>query len=299
MTRWTIRSNRDVQTLWVDVREVPRRIDGRKHYHEERYALGVYLSALAQHGLLDFPITVEQGESPDFILTSSSGEPVGLEVTRATEQWLQRKMTAMEREYRQKELAAKPGTEVEPVAIALSEHGWAGDTPEKQWCELVRDAIERKIAKLSQFRPASRHDLIVSDDTPLPAVDRQKVMAILVPWARDLKSNWSSLGRISIVVSLDVLFDVGGESKILPFVHWSTPEIDESPFGIQTFSEKVAMAGQAAVERAIREPTQIRWPGYYVRADGHIVKQNADGRRFQVRINGEGGEVIVKELPSA
>ena len=117
-------------------------------------------------------------------------------------------------------------------------------------------AIERKIRKLREFVPASRHDLLVYDDTPLPAVDRRKVIAALTPWARELKSSARVLGRISIVISLDVLFDVGGESRILPYVQWSAPDLDDTP--VQSFSERVELAGKVAVERAIREPSEDR-----------------------------------------
>ena len=102
MTEWVIRSIKDVQTLWLKVREVPRRTEGRRHWHEEQYCLGVYLLALSRHGLLDYPFAVKRGESPDFIFTEKSGEVIGLEVTRATEPWLQREMTSADREYRLK-----------------------------------------------------------------------------------------------------------------------------------------------------------------------------------------------------
>jgi hypothetical protein len=305
MSDLTIRSYKDVQTLWSKVQGVPGRTEGRSHSHEEQYCLGVYLLALGRHGLLDYPFAVKSGESPDFILTDKSGEAIGLEVTRVTEQWLQRDTTNADREYRQREFAAKSsGRDAEPVVVALSELGWVGDQTEDQWCVLVRCSIERKIQKLREFRPAARHDLLIYDDTPIPAVDRRKVMAALDSWARDLKSNAPTLGRISIVISLDVLFDVGGRSQILPYVHWSAPELDDGP--IQSFSERVELAGKVEVERAIREPRQDHIPpsknsapAYFVGTSGRIIKRTAEGRRFEVRIKENGAEIIVRELRSA
>lgn len=304
MTERVIHSIRDVQALWLKVQEVSRRTEGRRHHHEEEYCLGVYLLALGRNGLLDYPFAVKGGESPDFILTEKSGAITGLEVTRATEPWLQRKMTSADREYRRRELAAEgSGREPQPVIIELSQSGWIGDEAENQWCILVRRAIERKIAKLSKFAGTARHDLLISDDTPLPT-DRRKVLAALDPWARDLKSKTPMLGRISIVVSLDVLFDIGGDSRILPYVHWSAPDLDETP--LQSFSERVELAGKAEVERAIREPLDGRIPplknhaaAYYVDTNGRIIKRTAEGRRFEVRIKENGGETIVRELRSA
>jgi len=305
MTDWMIRSNKDVQTLWSTVQEVPRRTEGRKHSHEEQYCLGVYLLALGRHGFLDYPFAVKSGESPDFILTDKTGEAIGLEVTRATEQWLQLEMTSADREYRQREIVAEvSGRDAEPAIVALSDLGWVGDHAEDQWCVLVRRAIERKTEKLREFRKAARHDLLIYDDTPIPAVDRRKVMAALDPWASDLKWNTPTLGRISIVISLDVLFDVGGRSQILPYVHWSAPELDDGP--VQSFSERVELAGKVEVERAIREPRQDQIaasknsaPAYYVGTNGRIIKRTAEGRRFEVRIKENGGEIIVRELRSA
>ncbi len=300
----TIRSIKDVQALWCKV-EAPRRTEGRRHHHEEEYCLGAYLSALGRHELLNYPFTVKRGESPDFMLTEKSGAVVGLEVTRATEPWLQREMTIADREYRRREFAAEnSGREAEPVVIDLSELGWVGDEAENQWCALMRCAIERKIAKLPAFIPAARYDLLVYDDTPLPAVDRRKALAALTSWAKDLKFMTPKLGRISILISLDVLFDVVGESRILPYVHWSAPDLDDT--SMQSFSERVELAGKVEVERAIREPFEDRIPAsknsapaYYVGTNGRIIKRTAEGRRFEVRVKENGGEIIVRELRSA
>jgi hypothetical protein len=112
------------------------------------------------------------------------------------------------------------------------------------------------------------------------------------------------LRRISIVISLDVLFDVGGVSRILPYVHWSAPDLDDTP--MQSFSERVELAGKVEVERAIREPledpiptSKNPAPAYYVGTNGRIIKRTAEGRRFEVRIKESGGESIVRELRSA
>src|SRR5208282_5383610 len=111
---WAFRRRSDVERFWREVRDVPRRGNGRRHYHEERFCLGLYLLALATHDLLSYPLRVEQGESPDFMLTWKSGEITGIQVTRATERWLQRKMTEMDRE-------------AEPSELLLSLSGWVNN----------------------------------------------------------------------------------------------------------------------------------------------------------------------------
>jgi hypothetical protein len=294
---WEIVSKASVEALWLKVRDVPGRTEGRKDRPEERYCLGVYLLALAQHGLLDYPCTIEQGDAPDFILTKSSGEKIGLEITRATEPWFQRQMTDADRKYNRRKIAAATvGREPEPMAWFPSPLGWAGDQAEEEWCVLVRRAVEKKITKLPSFRPSSHHDLLVYDDIPLPAVDRRKVMTALAPWAQQLKQQVPLLRRISVIISLDVLFDVGGASRIFPYIEWSTPDFDTSK-SAQTFSERAVYAGRAAADQAIRAHKMARAPIYFLDGKGRLVKQTFDGRRFEVRVRDDGEEVIVQELP--
>src|SRR5262249_35914153 len=115
-----IHSFDDVKQLWSSVRSVPGRTEGREHYHEERYYLGLYLLALGTYELLAYPFQVEQEkqqhESPDFMLRWSPGQVTGLKITRATKKSFQSVMTATERMYnRRKAEAALYGETAEPV----------------------------------------------------------------------------------------------------------------------------------------------------------------------------------------
>jgi hypothetical protein len=289
---WTFRRRSDVERFWRDVRDAPRRTNGRKHYHEERFCLGLYLLALATHHLLTYPLHVEQGESPDFMLTWKSGETTGLEVTRATEPSLQRAMTAADREFARREgEAARSGGEPEPVGFLLSETGWTGDQAELEWCRLVGQCIERKLDRLLRFRQASRHDLLVYDETPLPVVDRRKVFSEVDLWARSLRrTNGSALGKISVIMSLDVAFDLGGDFQILPFVEWSAPKLDDHRSALD-FAHRAEYAARKAAEVAIKGR-----PAYFEDSLGRIVKRTLEGRRFEVRIPKGGGEVVVREF---
>jgi hypothetical protein len=287
--QWEFRSRDEVARFWAHVRNVPRRTNGRTAKQYERYYLGLYLLGLADHELLSYPIEVLEGESPDFTLTWKSGETTGLEVTRATDQELQRWLTR----------AGNADTE-----RTASFSGYAGEQLEHGWCGFVREAIEKKVAKLRKYRDAARHDLLVVDDTRAGAGDRRKVLALLDPWSRELKRKESKLGKISVVASLDVLYDIGGESRIFPYVHWSAPELDDVVSN-ESFSERAELAGRVTVERAIREPSQkdipndeTPVPDYYVDKAGRIVRRATDGRRFEVRLQEDGSEVVVRELPS-
>ena len=298
-----IRSFDDVKRLWSSVRSVPGRTGGRKHYHEEQYCLGLYLLALGTYELLAYPFQVAQAkpqqESPDFLLKWSSGQITALEVKMATEESFQYVMTAAARMYdRRKAGAAVSGETTEPVSVLLSEGGWIGDEAEVEWCSFVQKVIEKKLKKLPSFKPASRHDLVIYNDTPLPAVDRRKVVTALSPWVGSLKANRPQLGTISLILSLDVVFDVGGSTRMLPYVQWAVPDLEASDES-SDLAERIEYAGWHAVQRALRKPVGTQGPVYFMDSRGRLMKQTADGQRFEVQVKEDGEEVVIKRPPSA
>lgn len=290
MSKWKIRSISDVAEFWSKVREVPRRTEGRTHKQYERHYLGIYLLALADNKLLSYPLKIEEPDSkgqgqksPDFMLVWESGETTGLEVTRATDEELQRWMTRAEKEH------------PEGSAIMDSPHGYAGDQLEQEWCGLVRRAIEKKVALFPGYRPASRYDLLVADDTRMGAGDRRKSIAILTPWVRELKQKEPKVGKISVVASLDVLYDIGGEVRIFPYIEWSAPKLDDAA-EMETFFDRVEHAGRIAAARAIGQHQIAGTPIYFMDHKDRLVKQTADGRRFEVRVRKNGEEITLQEL---
>ena len=285
MKAWIFRSRADVQIFWLKVREVPRRTAGRTKKQYERYHLGLYLLALADHGFLSCPLQVEEGESPDFVLTRVSGDATGLEVTRATDEELQRWMTRTEKE------------NPEGCAALVSPLGYAGDQLEEEWCKVVRGMVEKKLALLPGFRPMMHHDLLIPDDTRMGAGDRRKALSILSPWARQLKREHPSLGKISVGASLDILYDVGDEDRIFPYVEWTTPQLEASEG--EEFSDRAEHAGRVATQEAIRRQDKAKSPVYFIDGSGRLVKETPEGRRFEVRVEEDGAEVTVQELSIA
>lgn len=280
---WEFCSLDDVRRFWLRVRDVPRRTEGRTHKQYERYYLGLYLLALADHSLLSYPLNGEEGDSPDFMLTWKSGDTTGLEVTRATDEGLQRAMTRAERKH------------AEGSVMMASPLGYAGDQIEEEFCALVQEIVEKKIAKFPGYRPASRYDLLVPDDSRMGAGDRRKVLAILTPWVHELKQGEPNLGKISVVASLDVLYDIGAESRVFPYIEWSATRLDEAAGG-ETFADRVEHAGRIAAEGAIRTHKAAGTPICFIDTRGRLVKETSDGRRFEVRINEDGEEITIQEL---
>ena len=282
---WEFHSHDDVRRFWVRVRDVPRRTGGRTQKQYERFYLALYLLALADHEALTFPFKVVEGESPDFMLTFQSGEITGLEVTRATAEALQAALTRAEREH------------PEGTVMWASPLGYAGDQIEREFCDIVKRTVEAKVAKLSDFRPAARHDLLIPDDTGAGAGDRRRVLSILARWACELRQREPRLGKISIVASLDVLYDVGGESRIFPYVSWSAPQSQEFSEGVG-FSDRAEDAGRIAVEDAIRKRQSAGLASYFIDGRQRLVKQTSNGRRFEVRVDANGDEITIRELLS-
>jgi hypothetical protein len=132
------------------------------------------------------------------------------------------------------------------------------------------------------------------------AGDRRKVVAILAPWVNQLRQKEPRLGKISVVASLDVLYDIGGKSNIFPFIRWSSSTLDQATeaetFPTETFSERVEHAGRIVAENAIYANKTAGIPVCFIDSRGRLVKQLADGRRFEVRVNEEGKEITVRML---
>jgi hypothetical protein len=290
--RWNFRFPDDVKEFWKKFQRVPARRRRTKR-DEERYCLALYFLALATHRKLKYPIRIEEGESPDFIVTWHTGKKTGLEVTKATEPWVQRAMTNAEAEYQRRQVAAGgSGEEAQPVGIMLSQRGWVGDEAESEWLSFIRRAIERKLPKLPNFGSTARHDLLVYDDTPLPAVDRPRVLAALKDLLGSLKRDNPLLGRVSIIISLDVVFDSGRDFRVLPFVNWSEPQ------ALPDFGERVEFAGEKAAITEIRKHLSEGRAIYSMDGRGRIVKRMPDGRRLEVEVKQNGEETIIGEIGS-
>lgn len=281
-----------MKEFWKRFQRVPAR-KRRTKRDEERYCLALYLLALATHRKLKYPLRIEEGESPDFLVTWSSGKTTGLEVTKATNMWVQREMTKMEVEFEKREMEAKAhGAETEPVSLTLSQHGWSGNQAEAQWLWFIQDAVKRKLSKLTKFRSTSRQDLVVYDDTPLAAIERPKVFPVLSRWLSQTRNVNPRLGRVSIIVSLDLLLETGDGLEVLPFVNWSNP--DATP----DFGERIEFIGEKAVTTAIRKHKQQGRPIHFTDSRGRLVKEVPDGTRYQVRVEPNGKEVVIGKLGS-
>jgi hypothetical protein len=172
--------------FWKKFQRVPARRRRTKR-DEERYCLALYFLALATHRKLRYPLRVEEGASPDFIVTWSSGKTIGLSVIKATEMWVEHEVAKVD---------GKP-----------------------DWFSYVRRAIESKVQTLK----SPRSDLLVYEDEPLPLNEQVHALTALRDWLTGIKSANARLGTISIIISLGLALERGDNFQYLPFINWSNP----------------------------------------------------------------------------
>ena len=187
----------------VDRRSGPKM---RTHDQKELFNLGQYLPTLAANGLLRFPLTLEKGESPDFVLTDGNSEVWGLEVTEATTEDFQRELTDTEGEEAEEFELYRGGPSV-------------GDSPEREACTAILSAGKRKAKKVRQgkYRPLPRYDLLIYVSVRADFYKPDEAMHLLLRCAPQRPALWSGLGQVSIIANSHLYHDVTGNLVRLPF----------------------------------------------------------------------------------
>lgn len=216
---------------------------------------------------------------------------VGIEHTKAISATHQRTLSELTKDY------------PNGVAILASLYGYTKPDQElSEWSAYIRAAIERKLTLLQQYRPASRYDLLIQDNCQIsPGPDRRRALEAVAELTLEYRrpnSKFSKLklGKVSVVVSLDVLYDAGGENRVLPILSWSDPRMDD-PGEEEIFASRAEHGGRVEARRQIRKAHAEGLPIYGIDERGRLIREDANGRRFEVQIRNEGDEVVVQELP--
>jgi hypothetical protein len=164
---------------------VPRRTEGRRSYHRERYCVVRYLTALARSSLLKFPLRVEKRESPDFLLHLPDGTVTGIEITEAGTERAQR---------------AEPELELKGIIL---------------------DSIAAKVEALNRghYAKADRYGLLIYDNSHLvPLADLSVLASILKPalveWLRQNQTE-RAFSSLSVLRDSQLLYDCAGENTVL------------------------------------------------------------------------------------
>lgn len=164
----------------IDI-SVPKRSDGRKSEHTERYTI-VNLLRSMRCNEVDFPLSLSHRDKPDFLLTMSASE-VGIEHTEAVPQneaqamrlheeghgkdtYLISHRSPSEKRINRRQL-------IKNIEENTETDGWAGDAPEKEWAAAMVCSAEKKIQAIRKpgFDRFSENWLLIYDNWPLPSVD--------------------------------------------------------------------------------------------------------------------------------
>jgi hypothetical protein len=260
--RWGFESAQDVSRFWDQHRAPAGSAQQRKSYNQEIFYLGLYLLALADHDLLSYPLTVEQNrqfQEPNFLLTFASGERAGLQLGRAD--------------------SSKPAPP------------WRGSQAQERWRRLLETTMLITV-KLLHHLPYPC-DLLIYADQPA-AVDRQSLLSAMHPFVRHLQNRVHHLGKASFVLSLDVLYDLGGDCRLLPFIQ---PPKFEDPGSLNSVSERIEYAARWSADTAVQQHLKMGVPVYSLAEDDQLVKQTPEGREYEVKFRDDGEEVVLKERP--
>jgi hypothetical protein len=167
---------------------VPPRSEGRTKQHTERWALAHLLETIKDE--LDFPLLVEHGDRPDFLIKAAS-RTIGIEHTEAVPEneahasYLRElgygpdiysipRISINERKKSKAELIAE-------LEADKDHDGWSGDAPEQEWALAMANFTERKVGATQKpgFLRQSENWLLIYDNWPLPAIDPGNSAALL------------------------------------------------------------------------------------------------------------------------
>jgi len=194
---------------------IPDRMRPKDQFAEEVYCLRRYLFPVANAGLLEFPLRVIKRDPPDFVFAWRDGRNTGLEVTKATSQGFEADLTRFHRRQRTKNYVSDPAT----GTMLLSELGWVGNAPETEWTAYILTAIADKLNDLVSY-PVPESDLLIYDNTPLPAPDLKTVAdAFRLQFEKQALSDKQarSFRRVSVIRDPWLIHDIARAPRILRY----------------------------------------------------------------------------------
>jgi hypothetical protein len=218
----------------VDI-SVPERTKGRLSDDTERWLICHLLSALATADLLQYPLSMEHRDRPDFYLQSDSVK-IGIEATEAVSEQYAAFVALAKREF--------PGVLIEPAhfkygaqrltldemrsilgAGSLTAEPWIGKRPERDWSSYMTDIIEIKAEKLlkSKFEKYENNWLAIYDNLPLHGLEIESAVDIL---QMNLLPYWScetTFDSIFIEHQQNIIHLSAGKVNYLPIKDlWQT-----------------------------------------------------------------------------
>jgi hypothetical protein len=197
---------------------VPRRTEGRRSYHRERYCIVRYLTALARSSLLKFPLRIVKWESPDFLVHLPDGTVTGIEITEAGTERAQRAATQLEK--------SPPGSfmegeEILPPGEGFRGRPYIGNEPELELKGIILASVTAKVEALNRghYAKTDRYELLIYDNSHLvPLADLGALASVLKPalteWLRQDQTE-KAFSSISVLRDSKLLYDCAGASTVI------------------------------------------------------------------------------------
>jgi hypothetical protein len=189
---------------------VPLRGVGRNpREHVERYVICRLLAALAKANHLTYPLSLEQRETPDFLIVQGN-RCVGVELSEVIPKGYARyaaDANKMDQCVSDGDNPEQPQLDIEKEeSIRLLEPGhfrddhnpkreylrrllarghltarpFYGNEPEQEWARFMASRISVKLQKLVKYEKFDENWLVLYDNLHLPSVDRQKAIDMLI-----------------------------------------------------------------------------------------------------------------------
>lgn len=186
----------------IDI-SVPPRVCGRTSQHVEKWCICRLLSTLNNSNRLAFPIKIDKSERPDFTMTLNENTSIGVEITEAIQEDYAKAITLPE--------AQRPESVVDPSLFpwgapkksleeqrdiasrkALSGPMQAGDDPEKEFAQAIKDITLDKTEKLNEddFQRFDENWLGIYDNLGLPIIAPEQKEKAAAYASLALESYW-------------------------------------------------------------------------------------------------------------
>lgn len=215
-----------LRTLEKNPVSVPPRGKLRKNKHTESWVTHYFLVAIANPGLLEYPLSVEPGDRPDLVLSSRSGK-IGIEITEVVSQvgaWVD---AHAEEEgisgirfippYRVNE--KRSSEEIDQIARGMDPSQvlpHMGDQIEQNWIEAMIYRAKHKAGKFDSpgFAKYGRNWLLIYDNWS-PAVHGYHDVA--KPLAQELyNSEWQNpFDKVFILESRHAVWEFSRNAEIM------------------------------------------------------------------------------------
>jgi hypothetical protein len=194
--------------------------NGRTTDHDERLAICMLLSTLAQADELTYPLSLEHKDKPDFRLKEVGGT-TGIEVTFAMNQNHRHFKARMNKLSTQKVYSTnvfQPNqtlskNEIESYLIDnFSIAPLMGNKPYKNWAYYVTTSINKKVIDFnkSDFEKFSKNVLVVFVETPerVAVTDVNKAIEYLLPylptvWAKAVRFDCIYIQHYEYIIKLE------------------------------------------------------------------------------------------------